>query len=304
MIVSGRDSDMPAPMTPASPVPPQRSRAYYVAKYAGHRLQASLAWQAAGGRAPAVDGVRILAYHRVCNARDDLAVAPADFRRQMEAVLSTGARAVSLTDAVEALEQRSGAPLVCITFDDGYHDNLDEAIPVLRELGVPATIFASTELIAGNVRLYWYRAGKEPPLLSFDELAEIGRDPLFDIGAHTRTHPALPSLPDEAAWDEIAGSKHELEERLGRPVATFAYPAGLHSPRDLRLVREAGYRAGVTTEPGANRPGQPPEALHRMFIDGHDTPRMFEAKLAGLLDRPWGIDRLQAARGPARSTSS
>jgi peptidoglycan/xylan/chitin deacetylase (PgdA/CDA1 family) len=295
---------MAAQTTPASPVPRQRSRGYYVAKGLGHRVQAALAWRAAADRESSVDGVRILAYHRVWKGRDDLAVAPDDFRRQMETVVHVGARAVSLTEAVERLEQRTGEPLVCVTFDDGYHDNLDHALPVLRELDVPATIFAPTALIAGHIRLYWYRAGHDPPLLSFDEVAEIDRDPLFDIGAHTRTHAALPDLSDEAAWDEIAGSKQDLEERLGHPIQAFAYPAGLHSPRDLRLVREAGYRAAVTIEPGANRPGQPPEALHRMVIDGHDTIRMFEAKLVGLLDNPWGIDTLRRLPHRLRTPST
>jgi peptidoglycan/xylan/chitin deacetylase (PgdA/CDA1 family) len=275
-------------------VPPVRSRAYYAAKSLAHRLQARLAGLPPDGRP--VDGLRILAYHRICSARDDLAVAPDDFRRQMEALLRTGTRIVSLTDALEALDARSDEPLLCVTFDDGYRDNLDHAIPVLRQFGIPATIFVATGLSAGTTRTYWYREGREPPLLSFDELAEIDCDPLFDIGSHSRTHPALPELPDAAAWEEIAGSKNELEERLGHPVIAFAYPAGLHSPRDRRLVGEAGYLAALTTEPGPNHPAQPREALHRMFIDGRDTLRMFEAKLAGALDSPWGMDTLLRVR--------
>ena len=210
----------------------------------------------------------------------------------MEAVLRSGVRPVSLVEAVEALRERSAERLVCVTFDDGYHDNLEYALPILRELAIPATIFAPTALITGEAPLYWYPPGAEPPLLTWDEVAAVDREPLFDIGAHTRTHPALPRLSDDAAWDEIAGSKRDLEERLGREVMTFAYPAGLHGAREMRLVRDAGYAAAVTTAPGRNDPGQPFEALHRMLIDGRDTLRMFEAKLAGLLDRPWGVDTL------------
>jgi peptidoglycan/xylan/chitin deacetylase (PgdA/CDA1 family) len=294
---------MSAEPTNGSRVPPQRSRAYYVAKGRAHRLQATLAWRASRGKPGSIDGVRILAYHRISEVRDDLAVGPAAFRRQMEAVLRSGIRPVSLVEAVEALGRRSTEPLVCVTFDDGYHDNLDHAVPVLRELGIPATIFAPTALIAGDAPLYWYPPGAEPPLLSWEELAAIDRDPLFDIGAHTRNHPALPALSDENARNEIAGSKHDLEQRLGRSVTTFAYPAGLHGERELRLVREAGYAAAVTTVPGLNEAGQPREALRRMFIDGRDTLRMFEAKLAGLLDSPWGVDtlarRLRRTQEPA-----
>jgi peptidoglycan/xylan/chitin deacetylase (PgdA/CDA1 family) len=284
---------MTAPSTTESQVPPQRGHAYYLAKGLAHRLQANLAWRRSRGKPAEAAGVRILAYHRVCKGRDDLAVAPRTFRRQMDAVLRSGARPVSLVEAVEALGQRSTERLICVTFDDGYQDNLEHALPVLRELVIPATIFAPTALISGDAPLYWYAPGARPPLLSWEEIAAIDREPLFDIGAHTRTHPALPTLSDDAAWDEIAGSKRDLEERLGRSVTTFAYPAGLHGAREMRLVREAGYAAAVTTGPGRNDPDRPLEALHRMFIDGRDTLRMFEARLAGLLDRPWGVDTLR-----------
>jgi peptidoglycan/xylan/chitin deacetylase (PgdA/CDA1 family) len=193
---------------------------------------------------------------------------------------------------------------LCVTFDDAYHDNLEHAVPVLRELGIPATIFAPTAIVDGRAPMYWYSERDQPPALSWDELQELHRDPLFSIGAHTRTHPALPSLSDDAAWEEIAGSKHDVEEHLGRPVSSFAYPAGLYGERELRMVRDAGYRAALTVEPGLNGSGQPRELLYRMFIDRRDTLRMFEAKIAGLLDRPWGYDDLRKLFPFARRVST
>jgi peptidoglycan/xylan/chitin deacetylase (PgdA/CDA1 family) len=114
----------------------------------------------------------------------------------------------------------------------------------------------------------------------------------------------LPSLTDDAAWEEIAGSKHDVEERVGRPAISFAYPAGLYGERELRMVREAGYRAAFTVEPGLNGFGQRRELLYRMFIDRRDTLRMFEAKIAGLLDRPWGYDDLRRLFPFARRVST
>jgi peptidoglycan/xylan/chitin deacetylase (PgdA/CDA1 family) len=286
----------------ASQVPPPRSRAWYLSKHYAHRLQASLTWRARGGYAAWRSGTRILAYHRVSADRDELAVAPDTFRRQMESLLVSGARPVSLGDAVRALEDGSDERLVCVTFDDAYHDNLDHAIPVLRELAIPATIFAATGIIDGTARLYWYGQQEEPPVLSWDELAGIAEIPLFTIGAHTVTHPALPTVDDAAAWDEIAGSKRILETRLGRPVALFAYPAGFYGVREARMVRDAGYSAAVTTDPGLNTPDRPRECLYRMFIDRLDTVRMLEAKLAGGLDRPWGVDSLPFVRRRASRT--
>jgi peptidoglycan/xylan/chitin deacetylase (PgdA/CDA1 family) len=281
---------------PAVQVPPPRSRAYYLSKHVAHRLQAALAWRAAGGYAGWRTGARIAAYHRVTVARDELAVAPARFRRQMESLVASGARPVSLADAAAALAGGSRERLACVTFDDAYHDNLENALPVLLELGIPATIFVATGITDGTTRLYWYGRHEEPQLLSWDEVATIADNPLFTIGAHSRTHPALPALDEETAWEEIAGSKAILERRLGRPVMLFAYPAGLYGERETRMVREAGYAAAVTTEPGLNTPDRPRECLYRMLMDRLDTVRMFEAKLAGCLDRPWGADNLPFRR--------
>jgi peptidoglycan/xylan/chitin deacetylase (PgdA/CDA1 family) len=275
-----------------SQVPDQKGEIYYFSKHLAHRLQAARAWRASNGDEMWATGVRILAYHRVCADRDELAVAPAVFRRQMEAVMDARVKPVTLEDALAALDARSPGRHLCVTFDDAYHDNLEHAVPVLRELGIPATIFAPTAIVDGRAPMYWYSEREQPPALSWDELRELDRDPLFSIGAHTRTHPALPRLADDAAWDEIAGSKQDVERHVSRPVMTFAYPAGLYGARELRMVRDAGYRLAVTTEPGLNRPGRPCEALYRMCIDRRDTMPMFEAKLVGLLDKPWGFDDL------------
>jgi peptidoglycan/xylan/chitin deacetylase (PgdA/CDA1 family) len=280
-------------------VPGRRSWAYRLAKDLAHRLQASLAWPDRVGAESSPDGVRILAYHRVCSARDDLAVAPRAFREQMKAVLFSGARPVSLDEGLDVLETGTAGSHVCVTFDDAYRDNLEHAVPVLRDLRIPATIFVPSAVVDGSARLYWY--DRQPPVLSWAELGEIAHDPLFSIGAHTRTHPALPRVSDAVAWREIADSKRDVEEQIGRPVTSFAYPAGLHGERERGMVRDAGYRMGVTTVPGLNRPGQAPEALHRSIVDRRDTLRMFEAKLAGLLDQPWGFDDLRALRRRLRS---
>jgi peptidoglycan/xylan/chitin deacetylase (PgdA/CDA1 family) len=271
-------------------VPKPKTSVYYLTKQWVHRLQASLARR----RRKAVrwsPGLRILSYHRVSTDRDELAVKPRAFRAQMEALLRSGAQPVHLDQALETLQQRPAGRYVCVTFDDGYHDNLDNAVPVLRELRIPATIFVPSRIIDGTARPYWYE--NPPPMLNWSEVRELSQDDLFAIGAHTRTHPALPTLPDDAAWSEIAGSKHDVEEHTDRPAAAFAYPAGLYGDREIRMVREAGYRLGVTVDPGLIRPGDSPQTLHRSFIDRGDNLHMFEAKLTGLLDAPWGLRDLQ-----------
>jgi peptidoglycan/xylan/chitin deacetylase (PgdA/CDA1 family) len=210
----------------------------------------------------------------------------------METILALRATPVALPAVPSLLHGEAVGSYICVTFDDGYRDSLENAVPVLRELGIPATIFIPTAAVSGTSRLYWYET--QPPLLSWAEIQQLSEDDLISIGAHSRQHLALPSVPDDVAWSEIAGSKDDLEQQLGHEVVSFAYPAGMFKERDVRMVREAGYRVAVTTEPGLNGPRHPPHALRRMVIDRQDNLMMFEGKITGLLDQPWGLDKLRA----------
>ena len=270
-----------------------RSGPYCRATHEAHRLQAFIGRQRRDLPPPAtVNAVRILGYHRIADD-DELAVPRKAFRAQMERLLALGALPISLDEARRILEEGIDRFYVCVTFDDGYYDNMTEAVQVLHELGIPATIFVPTGAIDGAERLYWYR--EQPRLLSWSELRELSADSLLSIGSHTRRHPDLTRLTDEAAWEEIAGSKAELEYRLGMPVTSFAYPGGRMSEREARMVVEAGYRVAVTTRLGPNQAGVRPEALRRNFIDRRDDESLLEARLAGLLDAPWGFQRLRSA---------
>jgi len=131
----------------------------------------------------------------------------------------------------------------------------------------------------------WYPR-PTPAALSWGELRDLVAEGLVDAQSHTRTHPWLPRLDDARARDEIEGSAADIEDRLGYAPTSFCYPAGLYGPRDTALVREAGYRAGVTTDPGANPGHEPMETLHRTLVYWEDTDADFRAKFDGLLDRP------------------
>lgn len=229
-------------------------------------------------------GVRILGYHRVADERDDLAVRPQAFREQMERVVDAGLEVVRLDRAVDLLERRVEGRYLCVTFDDGYRDNLEQAAPVLTELALPATIFVSTAMIDGRARYMWFR--DPPPALSWEEIDQLVSGGLIDVQAHTRSHARLPQVDEKEAWDEIAGSKQELEAHVPYEVSSFCYPAGLYTEREVRLVKAAGYRAGVTTDPGVNPGGEDLLRLRRTLVYWQDTIGDFAIKLAGGLDRP------------------
>jgi peptidoglycan/xylan/chitin deacetylase (PgdA/CDA1 family) len=229
--------------------------------------------------------LRILLYHRVSDDDDPLAVPPRRFREQMDHLASEGFRVVDLLEALEGLDSGPvAARTIGLTFDDGFADLRDEALPVLAGHGFHATVFVATGITDGRLSFPWYE--RQPPVLGWDDVLELDRDGTLRFEAHTVSHPNLLSVDDGTAAAEIAGSRSELASRLGRPVSAFAYPAGLFGGRERGLVAAAGYAAAVSCEPGVNLPGTDRFGLHRRQIDRRDSLLDFRAKVGGGHDTP------------------
>jgi peptidoglycan/xylan/chitin deacetylase (PgdA/CDA1 family) len=240
------------------------------------------AW-AARGR-PSRPGLRILFYHRVADVDDPLAIDPRRFVRQMDVLSAQGYRVIDVVDAAGRLARgERDDKLIALSFDDGYKDVADNALPVLERHGFRATVFVATGVIDGSATFSWYR--NQPPVLSWPEIVALDRESALSFEAHTITHPDLRAVDDARAEREIAGSKAALEARLGRAVTGFCYPAGLYGERERRLVKAAGYRAATTCEPGANAARCDPLTLRRIAVDGSDRLSDFDAKLRGAHDR-------------------
>jgi peptidoglycan/xylan/chitin deacetylase (PgdA/CDA1 family) len=250
---------------------------------AGLTRARSLLWLAGGAQSPAGRGIRMLFYHRVSHDRDVLAVTPGRFREQMHFLADEGYRAVDVARAGELLSTDSPPPwTIGLSFDDGYRDVAEHALPVLEELGFTATVFVVTGAPDGRATFSWH--DRPPPVLDWVELVDLDREGTLRAGAHTVTHPNLTLLDDDRARAEIEGSKRELEARLGHPVETFCYPAGLYGEREVRLAAEAGFRVAVTCEPGLNTPSTGRLVLHRVQVDARDGLLDFRAKVAGAHD--------------------
>jgi peptidoglycan/xylan/chitin deacetylase (PgdA/CDA1 family) len=260
----------------------RRSSAAGLAKAALVRGQA-LAGSVRGG--PPRPGLRILYYHRISDDRDPMAVTPAAFRRQIEALAAGGQRVVDLYE-IDDLALAPGEAAIALTFDDGYRDVLENALPVLREHGFPSTVFVVPGAIAGRSAFPWYPQGRMPAVAGWDELRDEERAGHVRFEPHTLTHPVLTTLSLEDARSEIAGSKRAVEEKLGREARLFCYPGGYYSPREVELVRECGFRAAMTCEFGANAAPFAHNELRRTIVERSDPLWLFRARLAGATDAP------------------
>jgi peptidoglycan/xylan/chitin deacetylase (PgdA/CDA1 family) len=256
----------------------------HAAKAAATRAR-SRAWLRRTQGRPDGSGLRVLFYHRVSDDADELAVKPKSFREQMDHLASESYRVIDVVEVAELLNRGEAPPkTVGLCFDDGYLDVAEQALPILAERGFSATVFVPTAVISGWATFDWYR--EQPPLLAWDEIVELDRDGTLGFEAHSLTHPNLLRLRDGAAREEIVGSKVALEERLGRRVAAFCYPAGLFGTRERAMVVAAGFKLAVTCEPGVNTPATDRFALQRCQVDARDTLLDFRAKVGGGHDTP------------------
>jgi peptidoglycan/xylan/chitin deacetylase (PgdA/CDA1 family) len=109
--------------------------------------------------------------------------------------------------------------------------------------------------------------------LRSDELARLARDGLIEIGGHTVTHPSLGALPIPAQQREIEDGRSQLEARIGRRIASLAYPYGGRpdvTPTTVGIARASGFDVAFTTEEGRVRTGDDRHALRRVFVDDLD----------------------------------
>ena len=245
----------------------------------------STAWAARTDGQDEGDGLRILFYHRVSDDRDELAVSPRDFRRQMDYLATESYRVVDVVEAAKLLDAGGLCRrTVGLSFDDGFVDVAEQAQPLLAERGFRATVFVAPAVVDGWASFGWYRS--QPPVLGWDEIIDLDSEGTLRFEAHSLTHPNLLTLRDAAAWEEINGSKLTLEERLGREVLAFSYPSGLFGVRERGLVAAAGFHVAVSCEPGCNSRGTDRLALRRRQIDRRDGLLDFRAKLGGGHDTP------------------
>jgi peptidoglycan/xylan/chitin deacetylase (PgdA/CDA1 family) len=211
--------------------------------------------------------------HRFCTS-------PQDFMAQMQWLVEVGYRGASLADVLghvtgqQALPERS----VHVTFDDGFVGVLEYALPTLTALGIPATLFALPRR-AGSTNDWMHQRGFPRRALMSPTQLKLLADEGITIGSHTCSHVRLPELPSTEAHSEIADSKHELEDMLGREVAHFAYPYGLVNSSVREMVMRAGYRSACSTRSGFNRAGEDPYMIRRLDISGKDKLWQFRQKL-------------------------
>ena len=200
------------------------------------------------------------------------------FERHLQVMREWG-EFISLDDAVSIIEEKR--PLdgryICLTFDDGFRNNVTNALPMLAERSIPAAFFVVSGLVQQDPTVFteehhrFFGPKRKPiPFMSWDDCRTL-LDAGMTLGSHSASHRPFISLTDEEAYEELRRSKAEIEAALGIDCAHFCCPWGkpdrdFKSERETANARALGYRSFLTTKYGAMAPGDSPYAIRRVGI--------------------------------------
>lgn len=206
----------------------------------------------------------ILTYHSLDASGSVLSTPPDVFATQMHILVEGGVRVVPLADLPRVASERPAShPVVALTFDDGFRNVYEHALPVLVALGLPATVFVVTDYCGRTSSWPGQLAGLvQRPLLGWPEIREMARAGIA-FGSHSRSHADLRRLDAGEIETEMIGSKGAIEDSLGQPVNTFAYPFGAEDAR-VRERARAHFSLACGTTLGYVGAGSDPFALERL----------------------------------------
>lgn len=228
--------------------------------------------------------VPILMYHQVTPrphpAFRKYAVTPGAFARHIGWLARAGYTPVDIDALLDS--RHEGRPLparpIVITFDDGFRDCIDYAVPVLQAHGFTAVFYLVAGLVGETSRWLARERGVEFALMDWGAAHDL-ETAGFHCGAHSMTHPRLTQLSPAACREELLRSRLVLEDQLGHEVRHLAYPFGLYDRTVSAIAAETGYRSACSVRIGFSPPDDDVLALHRVPVIGQDSLLDFVCRL-------------------------
>jgi peptidoglycan/xylan/chitin deacetylase (PgdA/CDA1 family) len=222
---------------------------------------------------------RIIMYHSVTQVEHDpnrVCISPRLFDAQMRYLKRRNLRGVSVLDLNRATKAGTAKGLVGLTFDDGYEDFLQEAVPVLERYGFSATVFLIASMLGKENDWDHVHEPRVPlRLLGADGAREV-LERGMEVGSHSMRHPRLAGLDPEQLEEEVKESRQTLGDVLGQAVEGFCYPYGNVDGPAVQAVRRAGYAYACSWK---TRPEGNDFDLPRIPVDETEGLAKFVVKL-------------------------
>ena len=219
----------------------------------------------------------VFMYHSISPATTPdphlLRVHPDRLDAQLRVLRRLGLRGASLGEVVAAADRGAAGRLVALTFDDGYADFLEHAVPVLDRHGMTGTVYVVAGRLGGEND---WDEGPRLPLMDADQVRRVVAGG-HEVGSHALTHAHLAGLDRAALRTEVGESRRVLEQVLDQPVRGFCFPYGNFDAAAADATRDAGYdHACVTRDYSVG--GR--HTLPRFYVGQQDTGPRLVAKLA------------------------
>jgi peptidoglycan/xylan/chitin deacetylase (PgdA/CDA1 family) len=219
----------------------------------------------------------VLMYHSISHpAGPDphlLRVHPDRLDRHLRLLRRLGLRGVGLTELLRAQERGEAGRLVALTFDDGYTDFRQHAMPVLERHGMSATLY----VVAGRMgATNEWDTGPRWDVMDADQVRAVAAAG-HEVGSHTMTHARLSGADPGTLTEEVATSRQVLQDVLQREVAGFCYPYGAFDTAAADAVQAAGYDNGCVI--GDYQPGDR-FTVPRCYVGPRDTGAHLVARMA------------------------
>ncbi len=213
--------------------------------------------------------VPIILYHNLLESIDGenalVNITPETFREHMTAIKAEGYTAITYNDYYEYLSKGTLLPEkpIIITFDDGYLSNYEKAFPILRELGLKATIFVVTSTVGATTNVSY-------PHFTWMQALEMEQSGVIKIESHSHSHLPMSQLEFGDIVREVRLSKYLIEKNLNKECSFLAYPFGDFSDVCLKIAREAGYSLqNKVGDRGFNSKNTDNELLRRITVWGN-----------------------------------
>ena len=227
--------------------------------------------------------IPILMYHSIESMPKDtimrsLHVPPKRFKFQMWLLNRLGYTGLSISKLKPYLDGKKHGRVVGITFDDGYQNNLINALPVLIIYNFSATCYIVSENIGKTNTWDLEKNITQRPLMTNKEISKwinMG----MEIGAHTATHVDLTNTSKQLAKEEITKSKEQLENLFEIEIKDFCYPFGRYDEQICRIVRNAGFSSAISMNRGRVSPISSRYKLPRIPINHRTMPHLFLLKI-------------------------
>lgn len=221
----------------------------------------------------------MLVYHKV-DLQSEIGIGcvrPEKFRQQIEYLLKIGYEFTTLSELVANWENPK---LIALAFDDGYKNIFTFAFPILREHGVPATVFLIANSVGGDNSWDVNLGGRKYRHLDVYEIQELVRNG-WEMGSHSLSHQSLVGMPTDSIERELKLSKKIIEEKFNTPVRFFCAPFGKLNRKIIDLAKQAGYQNFCGFFPFKYyKQKPPPEIVMRLAVYSTDSLKAIERKLA------------------------